>query len=540
MASFTFEALTPAAFLTRSAQVFADREAVVEGAARFTYSEFHHRCAALAGVLHRDYRVGAGDRVGALCLNSHVMLELHNAVPFCGAALVPLNVRLTEGELHYILDHSGAKLLVATSEMRELATRVAGLAGIPLLVGGGVGDDYEVALRSAEPYVVHPSDEREVLGISYTSGTTGRPKGVTYHRRGAYLQSLAIAYHTALNADSSYLWTLPMFHCHGWCFTWAVTAAGARHVVLPKVDAVQVWDRIDAEGITHLSAAPTVLRAICEAARASGRRSSRPIHVQTGGSPPSPGLLAALADLGFETTHLYGLTETYGPVAINVWQSKWDRPEIDDEERQRLRARQGVGNVLSLPLRVVDGTGHDVRADATEVGEVVCRGNNVMLGYWQDDDATEDATLGGWFRTGDLAVMHPDGYVEITDRAKDIIISGGENIASVEIERALEEHPLVLESAVVARPDEKWGEVPVAFVVYRADEHVPSDADINAFLSTRLARFKLPKEVVRVAQLPKTSTGKIEKARLRSLAAGREVNATNESAAPRRTRRVTK
>jgi fatty-acyl-CoA synthase len=356
-------------------------------------------------------------------------------------------------------------------------------------------------------------DEGAVLAISYTSGTTGRPKGVMYHHRGAYLQALAMAFHNRLGPESVYLWTLPMFHCDGWCFTWAVTAAGGRHVCLRAIDPQEIWRLIRSSGVTHYSAAPTVLTMIANSPAASeGELPAQPVHVDTGGAPPSPTLLERMASLRMDVTHLYGLTETYGPVALNEWHPDWTSLPV--AEQATLKARQGVGNVVAERLRVIDVEGRDVPADGETIGELACRGNAVMLGYYRDEDATRAVTAeGGWFRTGDLGVMHPDGYVEIRDRGKDIIISGGENIASVEVERCLDSHPAVLESAVVGKPDETWGETPVAFVTLREGCTASAD-ELRAHVRERLAHFKEPKEIV-FSDLPKTSTGKIQKNVLR-------------------------
>jgi fatty-acyl-CoA synthase len=335
-----------------------------------------------------------------------------------------------------------------------------------------------------------------------------------YHHRGAYLQAVAMAYHTALTSTSRYLWTLPMFHCDGWCFTWAVSAAGATHICLRRTDPALVWELLDTEAVTHFSAAPTVLTMIAEEALATGRTAIRSVAVQTGGAPPSPTILGTFARLGMPVTHLYGLTETFGPIALNQWRPAWD--DLPAVERDRLNARQGVGNVISSGLHVVDTTGADVTPDGKTVGEIACRGNDVMLGYFNDPEGTAAAVRDGLFRTGDLGVLHPDGYVEIVDRAKDIIISGGENIASVEIERALDSHPSIVESAVVGRHDAKWGEVPVAYVVYRKGE-APTSEEVITYLRDRIAHFKVPKSISAVDELPKTSTGKIQKDALRRL-----------------------
>ncbi|MBO0776494.1 MAG: AMP-binding protein [Actinobacteria bacterium] len=515
MAGFTFTELTPSAFLDRAGWVYRDRVAIEDGQRSFTYAQFADRAHRLAGAL-AGLGVRPGDRVAALCVNSHVMLELHNGVPLAGAVLVPLNIRLSGGELAYIVEHSGARVLVATAELAGVAAGVAEATGARLVLAGGSGDEYEHLLAAAAPLTVPCRDERGLLAISYTSGTTGRPKGVMYHHRGAYLQSLAAAFHARLTPASVYLWTLPMFHCDGWCFTWAATAAGATQVCLRAISPAEVWDLLRTRGVTHFAAAPTVLTMIVNAPEASaGPPLDPPAAVQTGGAPPSPALLTRMAAAGLQVTHLYGLTETYGPIALNDWQPEWNGKS--PAQQAVLQARQGVGNVIADRLRVAGPSGGDVPADGQTIGELVCRGNDVMLGYYRDEAATAAADLGGWFRTGDLAVMHPDGYAEIRDRAKDIIISGGENIASVEVERVLDSHPAVLESAVVGRPDDLWGEVPVAFVTLREAGGASQD-ELTEHVRARLAHFKAPKEIVLVTDLPKTSTGKIQKHVLRKQA----------------------
>jgi fatty-acyl-CoA synthase len=517
MADFTFDPLAPTAFLDRAAHVFRDRVAIIDGDRRYTYREFRDRATRLAGALAAA-GITPGDRVAALCTNSHVMLELHNGVPWAGAVLVPLNIRLSVAEMVYVLRHSGATVLVATWELRERAAEVAAEVGVLLVTAGGDADDYEARLAAAEPLALPCADERGLLAINYTSGTTGEPKGVMYHHRGAYLQATAMAFHARLSPDSRYLWTLPMFHCNGWCFTWGVTAAGGTHLCLRATDTTEIWRLLREESVTHFSAAPTVLTMIASAdAARSGPMPERAIQVATGGAPPSPTLLRELATLRMDVTHLYGLTETYGPIAINEWQSQWD--QLDEEAQAVLRARQGVGNLIANRVRVVDERGEDVPADGQTMGEIVCRGNDVMLGYYLDEEATAAATVAGWLRTGDLGVVHPDGYVEIRDRSKDVIISGGENIASIEVERVLDSHAGVLESAVVGQPDPKWGEVPVAFVALRPGREVTAE-ELVEHVRARIAAFKAPRRIV-FGDLPKTSTGKIRKTELRSaLASG--------------------
>ena len=507
MAEFTFSPLTPASFADRAAAVFADRTAIVDGERSFTYRELSGRCRRLAGALAAQ-GAGRGDRVAALCANSHVMLELHNAVPMMGAVLVTLNIRLSDDELTALLEHSGASVLVATREFADRAGHLAGQAGLVCLVEG---DSYEDLIAGAEAGGLAAVDERDLLAINYTSGTTGRPKGVMYHHRGAYLQAAAMAYHARLSPGARYLWTLPMFHCNGWCFTWAVTAAGGTHVCLRAVDTAEIWRLLRDEGITHFSGAPTVLTMIAEDPAAGPL--DREVQVHTGGAPPSATLLARMGSMNLAVTHLYGLTETYGPLAINEWQPEWDG--LPGQEQATLRARQGAPNIIARPLRVLDDGCRDVPADGETIGEIAVSGNDVMLGYYRDDEATREVTRSGCFLTGDLAVMHPDGYVEIRDRSKDIIISGGENIASVEVEKVLDSHPSVVESAVVGMPHERWGEVPVAFVMLRKDD-VDADA-LAGYARERLARYKVPRRF-EFGELPKTSTGKIQKNVLRDRA----------------------
>lgn len=504
--------LSPTSFLDRAAAVFAGETAILDGDLSFTYREFSDRSQRLAGLL-LEAGIQPGDRVAALCANSHVMLELHNGVPMAGAVLVPVNVRLSEAEITYILEDAGARLLVATQEFAETAQRLSARTGVRLIVAGSPTSEYEQLLNVSQVHRVAWTDEKSLLAINYTSGSTGRPKGVMYSHRGAYLQSLAMAYHSRLGLDSLYLWTLPMFHCDGWCFTWAVTAAGGAHICQRRIDASEIWLKICNCGITHLSGAPTLLSMIAEAASAMpDHKPERPIRVQVGGAPPSPVLLARLAKLNMQVTHLYGLTETYGPAVVNEWQPAWSEKSIP--EQARLNARQGIGNVVTQDVRVFDSEGRDVLADGQTLGEIVIRGNNVMMGYYRDEAATAAAHIHGWFRTGDLGVRYPDGYVELRDRTKDIIITGGENVSSVEIERVLVEHPAVLEAAVVGREDNRWGEVPVAFVTLRLGMSA-SEAELIDFVRSRIAHFKTPDEI-RFEELPKTSTGKVRKHDLRA------------------------
>lgn len=507
----SFEPLTPVAFLDRAAEVYTDRLAVVDGERRRTYAELHDRCRRQAGALIA-LGVAPGNRVAVLAPNSELLLEAHFGVAYAGGVLVSLNTRLSVDELAYIVDHSGARVLLHDPEQGAVAADL--VERLPGLVAVG-GADYEARLTAATSTRRPVSDERGLLALNYTSGTTGRPKGVMYHHRGAYLQSLAMVDHFGLRTDTVYLWTLPMFHCNGWCFTWAVTAAGGTHVCLRRPDPEDVWRLVAAEDVTTFCAAPTVLIALTESAPA--RTSSRPITVAVGGAPPTPALLERCAALGLHVTHLYGLTESFGPAVICDWRSEWDaRPPA---EQAALRARQGVANVIAGPVRVVDPDGRDVPRDGTTVGEVALRGNNVMLGYYRDEAATRAAVPDGWFRTGDLGVLHPDGYLEIRDRAKDVIISGGENISSVEVEATLARHPAVLEAAVVAVPHDRWGERPVAVVTLRAGRSASAD-ELREHVRAHLAGFKVPDRVV-FGTLPKTASGKVRKVELRDSIRGR-------------------
>ncbi|KAA9149841.1 AMP-binding protein [Amycolatopsis acidicola] len=506
-AGLSFEPLTPVAYLDRAASAHGDRIAVIDGARRWTYAELRDRCRRLAGVLAARAQ---GRPVAVLAPNTHVLLEANFGVPWAGVPLVAVNTRLSAAEISYILAHSEASVLIHDPAFDGLVSKLDTKPETTIRAG----EEYEALLAAAEPFAVTPDDERSLLSINYTSGTTGRPKGVMYHHRGAYLQALAMVGHTGLSPSSVHLWTLPMFHCNGWCFPWAVTAAAATHVCLPKVEPAEVWRLIREEGVTHLNGAPTVLSMLAYAPEAAPV--DVPVRVATGGAPPSPAILRRMGELGFDVTHLYGLTETFGPAMICDWRPEWNG--LDADAQARLKARQGVGNMIACQARVIGPDGGDVPADGASVGEISLRGNNVMLGYLKDEEATRAAAPDGWFRTGDLGVVHPDGYVELRDRSKDVIISGGENIASVEVEQALADHPAVLEAAVVARPDERWGEVPAAYVTLREGAKA-GERELIEFVRERLAHFKAPRSV-EFGPLPKTSTGKIRKYVLRERASG--------------------
>ena len=499
--------LTPLDLLARTVSVYPDKIAVVEGESRRTWQEFDDRVRRLGAALQAT-GVESGDRVAVLAPNTSAALEPHFGVPLIGAVLVMLNTRLQAAELMWILDHCGAKVLIAQPDLAE-ALR-ADLPKLPRLEH--VITDYEAFLHNAGAPKTAEVEEDGLLAINYTSGTTGFPKGVMFTHRGAYLNALGEMIETGLREDSVYLWTVPLFHCNGWCFPWAVTAAGGRHVLLPKVEPERIVELIDREGVTHLCGAPVVVASIAHFCASRGVRFQRPVRILTAGAPPSPAVLRAASEIGAAVMHAYGLTETYGPHTICAWRAEWDALPL--EERAKRNSMQGVPYIVAgTGLRVVDDHMDDVPRDGRTPGEVIMRGNNVMLGYYNNPEATAEAFRGGWFHSGDVAVMHPDGYIEIRDRKKDIIISGGENISSVEVERVLYEHPAVMEAAVVGIPDEKWGEVPKAFVVLK--EHAKAtEADLIAFCRSRLAHFKCPGSV-EFGPIPKTATGKIRKNQLR-------------------------
>jgi len=524
MPAVSFTALTPLAFLGRSSEVFADKTAVVYGELRWTYREFAAEATRVARAL-LESGVQAGDRVAYLCPNIPQMLVATFAVPLAGAILVPVNTRLSAEEVRYICDHSGATLLVVDTEfLPPLAADLNKLRTVREVVAvhdpagpaepgpGAAATSYDefVARGSEKPLPWSAGDELSTITINYTSGTTGQPKGVMYSHRGAYLNALGEIIHQRFDPESVYLWTLPMFHCTGWCTPWAVTGIGATHVCLRAVRAEVIWRLFDGERVTHLAGAPTVLATIADAPQAHPLEQG--LVATVSGAPPGPKIFARMQDLGARIVHVYGMTEVYGPYTVNEWQPAWAALAPDDQVRRQ--ARQGVAMIHADPVRVVDEQMRDVPRDGQSLGEIVMHGNNVMTGYFRDEAATGEAFRGGWLHSGDLGVMHPDGYIELRDRAKDIIISGGENISTVEVEHTLESHPAVLEAAVIGVPGEKWGERPKAFVVLRPGEEV-SEADLIAHVQHRLARFKAPKEIEFVSEVPRTSTGKIQKFELR-------------------------
>jgi len=527
MSAVSYTAQTPLSFLERSARVWPDKVAVIYGGRRLTYAEFAAETVRVAGAL-RAVGVEPGDRVAYLMPNLPEMLVAHFAVPLAGGVLVAINTRLTAEEVSYILRHSGAKILVTDAALLPVAATAAdGIGTVTQLVvaadaeAGAARPDLAarpglvsypefLAGQTADPMPWSVPDELAPIAINYTSGTTGRPKGVIYTHRGAYLNSYAQIIHSRHDENSVFLWTLPMFHCNGWCAPWAVTAIGGTHVCLRDVRGDAIWQQLREHGVTHLNAAPSVVSTILNATAAGPL--PRPVLITTAGAPPSPTTIAEMERMGFTVVHVYGLTETYGPITFCQFQPGWAHLTVD--QRAALQARQGVGMITAGGVRVVDDEMADVPADGKAMGEIVMRGNTVMAGYYLDPEATAEAFRGGWFHSGDLGVMFPDGYIELRDRAKDIVISGGENISTVEVEQALMSHPCVLEAAVVGVPDDKWGERPKAFVVLRVGTSA-TQQELIAHVRTKIAGYKAPREVDITVELPKTSTGKIQKFILR-------------------------
>jgi fatty-acyl-CoA synthase len=504
--------LNPVDFLRRAAYVYPDKVGVVDGDRRYSYLQLAERSWRLANAL-RSAGLSKGDRVATLLFNSAPMLEAHFGVPAAGGILVAINNRLAGPEVGHILEHSGARFLLLDAELESVVAPVA-LSGVTVIRCSGIGDaddPYEQFLAGASPVMPESwlEDEEDTISINYTSGTTGQPKGVQYTYRGAYLNALSEVIVAGMSPESVYLWTLPMFHCNGWCFPWAVTAVGATHVALRAVDPDQVWQLIDAERVTHFNGAPTVQLMIINHPKA--HRLEHPVTAMVAAAPPSPTLLARMAELNFRTVHVYGLTETYGPITVCPVQEEWQQLPV--EQRAKLLARQGQAYPSADLVRVVDEEMHDIPQDTQTMGEVIMRGNNVMSGYFSDDAATEKAFRGGWFHSGDLAAWHPDGNIELRDRGKDIIISGGENISSIEVEQAIAAHPAVLECAVVGIPHERWGERPKAFVALHGGVTASAD-EIIEFCRQRLAHYKCP-DAIEFGPLPKTSTGKVQKFVLR-------------------------
>ncbi len=520
--------LTPLSFIARAADVYPDRVAVIHGDTRYSWGQVYQRCRRLASAL-RARGIGPGDTVAVFSPNTPAIFEASFGVPMAGAVLNTVNTRLDAKSIAFILRHSEAKVLITDVELSEVAAEALGqLAASPLVVdvedppaasGKRLGElTYEALLEGGEPDFdwVHPPDEWDAISLNYTSGTTGNPKGVVYHHRGAYLNALSNAIGWNMGPHPVYLWTLPMFHCNGWCYPWTLAAVAGTSVCLRKVHAGVIFDAIADHRVTHFCGAPIVLGMVLNARPEERREFDHSVNVMTAAAPPPAAVLEKMAQRGFRVTHVYGLTETYGPATICAWKDEWDA--LDPQAQAALKSRQGVRYHVLEGLTVMDPkTMIPVPPDGETLGEVMFRGNIVMKGYLKNPDATAEAFAGGWFHSGDLGVMHPDGYIQLKDRSKDIIISGGENISSIEVEDVLFRHPAVLDAAVVARPDEKWGETPCAFVTLREDADPVSSEAIIAFCRDNLAHFKAPRTVV-FGPLPKTSTGKVQKFKLRERA----------------------
>ncbi len=526
-----FVPLSPIQFLERSALVYPDKVAVRHGERAITYREFESRCRRLASALAQR-GIGRGDTVAVVAPNVPPLLEAHYAVPALGAVLNAINYRLDARGIAFCLEHGRAKALITDSELapavREalaLVERKIAVIDIDDPIAGPATErirlgqvTYEELLAEGDPSYAWPGplDEWDSMCLLYTSGTTGDPKGVVYHHRGAYLNALGNALAFGLRPDSVYLWTLPMFHCSGWTYTWAVTAVGGTHVCLRRIDPALIFQAIREHCVTHLCAAPIVLNMLVHAPQQARLALDRMVDVATGGAAPPSAIIEGMERMGFRVTHLYGLTESYGPATLCAWQESWSGLSLP--ERARMMSRQGVPMPTLAQVMVADPkTNTPIARDGTSIGELMLRGNTIMKGYLGNEAATAEAFRGGWYHTGDLGVWHPDGYVEVKDRSKDVIISGGENISSLEVEECLYRHPQVMEAAVVARPDPKWGETPCAFVTLKPQAEATTADDITAWCRDNLAHFKVPRSVV-FGPLPKTSTGKIQKFLLRQIA----------------------
>ncbi|MCX7347315.1 MAG: acyl-CoA synthetase [Alphaproteobacteria bacterium] len=526
-----FQPLTPLSFLQRSAAVYPDQLAIIHGSARVTYAQFYGRCRQLGSALVKA-GIGKGDTVSVLLANTPAMLECHYGVPMAGGVLNTLNTRLDAATIAFSLSHAEARILIVDKEFSTLAKDALALMTTPHPVvidyvdpeyavdGDRVGGiDYEAFVSAGDPGFawVWPADEWDAISLNYTSGTTGNPKGVVYHHRGAYLLAQGNVLTASMPKHPVYLWTLPMFHCNGWCFPWSLSVVGGTHVTLRWVRSNFVWDALAKHRVTHLCGAPIVMSTILNAPESEKRVLPQKVEFFTAAAPPPEAVLAAMSEQGFNVTHLYGLTETYGPAVVNDWKADWDL--LDGPARAAKKARQGVRYHALEDLTVMDPeTMQRVPADGETMGEVMFRGNIVMKGYLKNPKASSEAFRGGWFHSGDLGVLHPDGYIQLKDRSKDIIISGGENISSIEVEDVLYKHPAIQAAAVVAKPDEKWGETPCAFVELKPGKSATPE-DIIEWCRQGMARYKVPKHVV-FAELPKTSTGKIQKFKLRDMAKG--------------------